>query len=59
MRRYLLIYQLRNTTEREIWQIPARRACDARDEGRNAMNAKGLDAIKWPLISQSLVGETT
>lgn len=55
---YRLIYQQRNTTETVTLDVFGNRACHARDEGRNNMNARGHDPIQWPLCAQTLL-ETT
>lgn len=56
---YRLIYRYRDTTEELTMEIEAERACYARDDGRNNMNARRLDPIDWPCVSQTLVVEST
>lgn len=55
---YRCTYQHRITGEPVTIEKTASRPCDARDQSRNDMNARGLDASLWPLTSIAIVGTT-
>lgn len=59
MRIYRCHYQHRDTREELDVDKSGNRPCDAKDAARNDLNARGLDAIQWPLVAIYIVGETS